>query len=75
MRKIGVDHNTSAQECNKTPILSGSIPAFEMFMTAWEQLSTKNPYLRCWTSVGVKWAVEYYEHMDNTSTYILSMGV
>jgi len=59
----------------QTPILSGSIPAFEMFMTAWEQLGTKNPHLRRWTSVGVKWAVKYYERMDNTSTYILSMGV
>jgi len=58
----------------QTPILSGSIPAFEMFMIAWEQLGTKNPYLTCWTSVGIKWVVKHYEHMDNISTYILSMG-
>jgi len=26
-----------------TPILSGAIPSFEMFMMAWEQLSEKHP--------------------------------
>jgi hypothetical protein len=38
----------------KTPILLGAIPAFEMFMTAWEQLGDKNPHLKCWTSAGIK---------------------
>jgi hypothetical protein len=27
------------------PILLGAIPAFEMFMTKWEQLSIKHPHL------------------------------
>jgi len=29
----------------QTPILSGAIPSFEMFMTAWEQLGEKHPWL------------------------------
>jgi len=58
----------------KTPILSGAIPAFEMFMTAWEQLGNKNPRLWRWTSVGGKWAVKYYKRMDMTRAYIISMG-
>jgi hypothetical protein len=46
-----------------------------MFMTAWEQLGDKNPHLKCWTSAGIKWAVKYYERMDKTCAYVVSMGV
>jgi hypothetical protein len=58
----------------KTPVLSGAIPAFEMFMTAWEQLGLRNPHLKRWTSVGVRWAVKYYQRMDKTRAYVVSMG-
>ena len=58
----------------RMPVLSGAIPAFEMFMTTWEQLGEKNPHLSRWTSVGVSWAVKYYERMDQTRAYVVSMG-
>jgi len=59
----------------RMPVLLGTIPAFEMFMMAWEQLGEKNPHLSCWTSVGVSWVVKYYEWMDQTCAYVVSMGV
>jgi len=31
-----------------TPILSNAIPAFELFMTSWEQLAVNNPRLKPW---------------------------
>ena len=56
------------------PVLLGTILAFEMFMTAWEHLGDMNSHLRNWTSVGVKWAVKYYQRMDQTCAYVVSMG-
>ena len=57
----------------KTPILSGSIPAFEMFMSAWELLVAKHPRLSQWIDIGMGKATEYYGRMDRTSAYIMSM--
>jgi hypothetical protein len=56
------------------PILSGSIPAFEMFMTAWEKLAEHHPRLKPWINVGLKWATTYYARMDLTKAYIMTMG-
>ena len=56
------------------PILSGSIPAFEMFMTAWKKLAKNHPRLKPWIDVGLKWATTYYVRMDLTKAYILTMG-
>ena len=56
-----------------TPILSGSIPAFEMFMSSWEQLAEKHPRLSQWINIGMAKATEYYARMDRTSAYIMSM--
>jgi hypothetical protein len=57
----------------KTPILSGAIPCFEMFMTAWEDLGIDYPHVLKWTSVGIKWAVKYYTKMDDTRAYVVAM--
>ena len=57
----------------RTPILSGAIPAFEMFMTAWEELGIKNPSLRRWTDIGIEWATKYYKKMDQTDAYTVAM--
>ena len=57
----------------RTPILSGTIPAFELFMTAWEELGEKHPRLARWTKVGVEWAVKYYSKMDQTWAYVIAM--
>jgi hypothetical protein len=51
---------------NTNPVLAGSIPAFEMFMTSWEQLAEKHPRLSAWVDVGLEWANQYYEQMDLT---------
>jgi hypothetical protein len=57
-----------------TPILVGSLPAFEMFMTAWEALGEKNPHLQPFINIGLEWAKKYYNQMDNTKAYIIAMG-
>ena len=56
-----------------TPILSGAIPSFEMFMMAWEQLGEKHPHLAQWTDIGIKWATKYYKRMDELPAYIITM--
>jgi len=58
----------------QTPILSGAIPAFELFMTAWEELGNKNPPLQRWTKIGIDWATKYYKKMDMTHAYVVSMS-
>jgi hypothetical protein len=56
-----------------TPILSGSIPAFEMFMSSWEQLAEKIPRLKPFIDKGLQWALKYYERMDRTDAYVVAM--
>ena len=56
------------------PILSGSIPTFEIFMTKWEELAEHHPRLKPWIDVGLKWATTYYARMDLTKAYIMTMG-
>jgi hypothetical protein len=57
----------------KTPILSGMIPAFEMFMSSWEQLAANHPRLSPWIDIGMAKATDYYKWMDHTSAYIMMM--
>jgi hypothetical protein len=57
----------------KTPMLSGSIPAFEMFMWEWEVLTDKHPQLKPWIDIGLEQAAEYYTRMDRTNAYIIAM--
>jgi hypothetical protein len=57
----------------KVPTLSGAMPSFEMFMTAWEHFSEKDARLSKWTSVGIEWAVKYYNKMDETHAYVIAM--
>ena len=55
-----------------TPILSGSIPAFEAFMTKWEKLS-EQPRLELLIEPGLEWAYRYYSRMDRTRAYTIAM--
>lgn len=55
------------------PILSGSIPAFETFMTQWEKLGKENPHLKPFIQPGLEWAYKYYNRMDRTTAYIVAM--
>lgn len=57
-----------------SPVLAGTIPAFELFMTAWECLAEKHGRLKLWIKISLEWATTYYSQMDNTKAYILSMG-
>jgi hypothetical protein len=66
-------HVQMSMSKEKTPMLSGSIPAFETFMWEWEVLAEKHPHLKPWIDVGLKWAGDYYICMDCTSSYIIAM--
>jgi hypothetical protein len=56
-----------------TPILSGTIPAIEMFMLQWEKLRTCKPLLKPWIDEGLKWATKYYNRMDSSKAYAIPM--
>ena len=58
-----------------TPILCGAIPAFEMFMTMWDQIVDRNPNdcVATYTRAGLEWAHKYYACMDCTPAYIITM--
>jgi hypothetical protein len=56
-----------------TPILSGAIPTFEMFMTRWEKMVEEHPQLEKYIKPGLDWAYQYYGRMDRTQAYTLSM--
>ena len=58
----------------KTPILSGAIPAFEMFMSRWEKLAREHPCLEDLIKPGLDWAYMYYGRMDRTKAYIILMS-
>lgn len=57
----------------KTPILSGAIPAFEMFMSSWEKLGREHSRLKDLIKPGLDWAYKYYGRMDRTKAYIIAM--
>jgi hypothetical protein len=56
-----------------TPVLSGAIPSFELFMTQWERVGERFENLRALTDIGLRWANKYYNRMDDTRAYIIAM--
>jgi hypothetical protein len=56
-----------------TPILSYAIIEFEMFMTSLERLGKQHKILKPWTDVGLHWATKYYDRMDDTDAYVVTM--
>ena len=56
-----------------TPILSGAIQSFEMFMFRWEKLVADHPHLEHLVKPGLQLAYEYYGRMDRTRAYIIAM--
>ena len=56
-----------------TPVLSHAIASFEMLMTEWEKLGEQYSTRRPWTEVGLKWAKKYYNRMDDTNAYVITM--
>lgn len=57
----------------RTPILCGAIPAFEMFMTTWEDMVEKHRNLKQLIQPGLNVAYEYYNRMDRTRAYAITM--
>ncbi|KIK14506.1 hypothetical protein PISMIDRAFT_84486, partial [Pisolithus microcarpus 441] len=66
------DQRMSAE---KRAMLNRAVPSFELFMTAWEKLRETNKCIAPFIDVGLKWAKQYYNRMDNTQAYIISMLV
>jgi hypothetical protein len=58
---------------DKTPVLAGVIPAFEMFLTKWEKLAARKPLLKPWIDVGLSWATKYYRRLDSSDAYVIAM--
>lgn len=56
-----------------TPVLSGAISSFELFMSKWEKLGENFNNLKPLTDIGLKWAKKYYNRMDDTWAYIIAM--
>ena len=56
-----------------TPVLCGSIPSFELFMSKWEKLAKENKHLVEFIQPGLETAYKYYDCMDRTSAYIITM--
>lgn len=55
------------------PVLAGTIPLFEKLMTRLENLKKKQPDLAPPIEAGLKFAYKYYNRMDSTSVYVVSM--
>ena len=56
-----------------TPVLSGTIPSIEMFMSLWEALRQRHAHLKPWVDEGISWAKKYYCHMDSSKAYAIAM--
>ena len=56
-----------------TPVLCGSIPLFELFMSKWKKLAKENKHLVEFIQPGLDMVYKYYDRMDYTSTYIIMM--
>ncbi len=57
----------------KTPVLSGVVPAFEVMMTALERLADQNPRLKKYTDVALLYIVKYYSRVDRSPAYTIAM--
>ncbi len=57
----------------KTPVLAGVVPTFEVTMTALQCLGKQNPPLKRYTDVAVEYFKKYYSRVDNTPAYVIVM--
>jgi hypothetical protein len=62
-----------SQESN--PILSGAIILFETFMTQWEMLSNlkAKPHMKALLKPSLTKTYKYYDRMDQTKVYVITM--
>ena len=60
----------------RTPVLCGAIPTLEMLMTSWERMHIDHPRaaaIKHHTDIALYWATKYYNKMDETDAYVISM--
>ena len=57
----------------KIPILGKMLPTFEGFVTAWNSLKDKKPYLKPYIEEGLKWVYKYHEKVQKNNTYTIAM--
>lgn len=57
----------------RMPVLAGTVPVFELFMSKWEAQGQRFPHLSRYTDEGLFWAYKYYKKMDLTDAYIIAM--
>ena len=60
-----------------TPILAGSIPAFELFISSWKSMladtNLQNENIAKFIQPGLDIATNYYNKMGDTDAYIIAM--
>jgi hypothetical protein len=60
-----------------TPILAGSIPAFELFISSWKSMladtDLQNENISKFIQPGLDIATNYYNKMGDMDAYIISM--
>ena len=55
------------------PVLCDTIPAFEEFMTEWEDIKDDTPRLKKYIEPRLECVYKYYVRMDDTQAYIITM--
>jgi hypothetical protein len=72
---IQVPHRVQhAMSAESMPVLSSAVAIFKIFMSEWEDLAKKFKKLVPWIKVGLRWAKKYYNLMNDTDAYIITMG-
>ena len=59
-----------------TPVLCGAIKTFEYFITAWEKMReayAEDHPIHEYVEVGIRWATKYYNRLDDTDAYVITM--
>lgn len=66
-------HEVQTLSKEETPVLAGVILAFEIFLTKWDQLARKKPWLKPLINEGLIWATKYYQRLDLSNVYVIAM--
>ncbi|KAF8264009.1 hypothetical protein EI94DRAFT_1594796 [Lactarius quietus] len=56
------------------PALLRTLPTFEVFMSSWEKVSSKEPHFASLIKPGLEHAHKYYSRMDRTQSYIIALS-
>jgi hypothetical protein len=63
-----------AMSAESMPVLSSTVVIFKIFMSQWDELGKEFTRLTPWINVGMHWAKKYYNLMDETDVYIVTMS-